>query len=129
MIHSPPFDLSARRVCSPLTRIDPNVGQRTHGQHILKSPPAEQHRLKRLFTHSGNTSVHQFVNMSYKENLEPQSQPRFVFSTRSNQVQQKTAEVRFNNVATSQRRREVTGEHNFIVNPFTLVVQESKEIE
>ena len=67
--------------------------------------------------------------MSYKENLEPQSQPRFVFSTRSNQVQQKTAEVRFNNVATSQRRLEVTGEHNFIVNPFTLVVQESKEIE
>lgn len=65
MINRYPFDLSTKRACSPLATVDLNLTHRTHTQYVLKSPPQEHHRLKRIQTYSENTSNLLFHN-SYK---------------------------------------------------------------
>jgi hypothetical protein len=113
------FDPVPKRVCSPLARIDTNAFYPTQPQYLLKSPPPEHHRLKRMMTYSEKSPSQQMVNLSFKENLEPQSRPRFTFSVRSNQVHKKPS-VTFTSMATANPKRSMANP-SLPIQPFSLI--------
>lgn len=68
------------------------------------------------------------TKLSFKENIEPQSRPRFTFSVRNNQVQ-KPPSITFTSLATAYPKQNAV-KHSLSIQPFSLVVEEpEKQLE